>query len=106
MYSWKKYSYDYSDNKHYSDNNKHAYNEKYEKQNRWFYNNSDSCEKEKQNIENKITQLYCNNCGKYGHLFSNCVLPITSLGVIAFRKKTESEAGDHSSTLVVDGTVT
>ena len=30
---------------------------------------------------------YCNNCGKCGHLFSNCIVPITSLGIIAFRKK-------------------
>lgn len=30
---------------------------------------------------------YCNNCGKFGHLFSNCIVPITSLGIIAFRKK-------------------
>jgi len=28
---------------------------------------------------------YCNNCGKTGHLFHNCKMPITSLGVIAFR---------------------
>lgn len=27
----------------------------------------------------------CNNCGKYGHLFYNCKLPITSYGVICFR---------------------
>ena len=29
---------------------------------------------------------YCNNCGKTGHLFHNCKMPITSLGVIAFRE--------------------
>lgn len=29
---------------------------------------------------------HCNNCGKPGHLFSNCKMPITSSGVIAFRK--------------------
>jgi len=28
----------------------------------------------------------CNNCGKSGHIFSNCKMPITSYGVIAFRK--------------------
>ena len=27
----------------------------------------------------------CNNCGKQGHLFHQCKLPITSYGVIAFR---------------------
>lgn len=28
---------------------------------------------------------YCNNCGKQGHLYHQCKLPITSSGVIAFR---------------------
>ena len=28
----------------------------------------------------------CNNCGKQGHLFHQCKLPITSYGVIVFRK--------------------
>ena len=28
---------------------------------------------------------YCNNCGKQGHLFHQCKLPITSYGIIVFR---------------------
>ena len=28
----------------------------------------------------------CNNCGKAGHLFHQCKIPITSYGIIAFRK--------------------
>ena len=28
----------------------------------------------------------CNNCGKQGHLFHQCKLPITSYGIILFRK--------------------
>ena len=28
---------------------------------------------------------FCNNCGKNGHLFHQCKVPITSFGVIAFR---------------------
>jgi hypothetical protein len=28
---------------------------------------------------------FCNNCGKNGHMFNQCKLPITSFGVIAFR---------------------
>lgn len=32
---------------------------------------------------------YCNNCGKIGHMYSNCSVPITSIGVIAFRKTSE-----------------
>ena len=28
---------------------------------------------------------YCNNCGRKGHLYNQCKLPITSVGIIAFR---------------------
>jgi 8-oxo-dGTP pyrophosphatase MutT (NUDIX family) len=31
----------------------------------------------------------CNNCGKQGHMFHQCKLPITSYGIIAFRAKSE-----------------
>ena len=31
------------------------------------------------------TNIYCNNCGKSGHIFNNCKMPIISIGVIAFR---------------------
>ena len=31
----------------------------------------------------------CNNCGKHGHLFHQCKLPITSYGMIVFRKSAE-----------------
>ena len=30
------------------------------------------------------SEHYCNNCGKIGHLYSNCKLPIISIGIIAF----------------------
>jgi len=30
-------------------------------------------------------QQYCNNCGKQGHLYHQCKIPITSIGLIAFR---------------------
>ena len=26
----------------------------------------------------------CNNCGKLGHLYGNCKLPIISIGIVAF----------------------
>jgi len=29
---------------------------------------------------------YCNNCGKQGHIFHQCKMPITSIGIILFRK--------------------
>jgi 8-oxo-dGTP pyrophosphatase MutT (NUDIX family) len=38
---------------------------------------------------NKITTI-CNNCGKQGHMFHQCKLPITSYGIIVFRS---SEVG-------------
>ena len=28
---------------------------------------------------------YCNNCGKGGHVYHQCKLPITSIGIIVFR---------------------
>jgi 8-oxo-dGTP pyrophosphatase MutT (NUDIX family) len=31
----------------------------------------------------------CNNCGKPGHMFHQCKLPITSYGIILFRSSTE-----------------
>ena len=32
-----------------------------------------------------IRRTYCSNCGQAGHLFRNCMLPITSYGIIAIR---------------------
>lgn len=34
--------------------------------------------------------MFCNNCGKKGHLFYQCRMPITSNGVIVFRKTNDS----------------
>jgi 8-oxo-dGTP pyrophosphatase MutT (NUDIX family) len=28
---------------------------------------------------------FCNNCGKQGHIYNQCKVPITSIGIIAFR---------------------
>ncbi len=36
--------------------------------------------------ENYRSSIFCNNCGKIGHLFHQCKLPITSIGIIALRK--------------------
>ena len=35
--------------------------------------------------------MFCNNCGKQGHLFHRCKKPISSIGVIAFRKSQRFE---------------
>jgi 8-oxo-dGTP pyrophosphatase MutT (NUDIX family) len=32
---------------------------------------------------------YCNNCGKSGHSFHQCKIPILSIGIVAFRKNPE-----------------
>jgi len=29
--------------------------------------------------------MYCNNCGKDGHVYTNCKIPITSIGIVAYR---------------------
>ena len=34
---------------------------------------------------------YCNNCGKTGHVFHQCKIPITSIGIIAFRINLNNE---------------
>lgn len=39
--------------------------------------------------------VYCNNCGKKGHMFYNCCLPITSNGIIAFRKNSETNMFEY-----------
>ena len=36
-----------------------------------------------------MIKLVCNNCGKSGHQFHQCKLPITSYGIVAFRPSTE-----------------
>ena len=33
--------------------------------------------------------VFCNNCGKSGHLFHQCRLPITSIGIIVIRKNVD-----------------
>lgn len=35
--------------------------------------------------------LYCNNCGKQGHLYHDCKIPITSIGIILFQKTKNNE---------------
>jgi hypothetical protein len=32
------------------------------------------------------TYNFCNNCGKNGHAFHQCKYPITSIGIIPFKK--------------------
>ncbi len=39
--------------------------------------------------------LYCNNCGKTGHLFHQCKSPITSYGIIAFRENPHNQMREY-----------
>lgn len=48
-----------------------------------------------QKTNNKLANM-CNNCGKYGHLFHQCCLPITSCGIIAFTGSSSSNSTDNS----------
>ena len=36
-------------------------------------------------MNNNKKNIFCNNCGNFGHLFHQCKVPITSIGVIAMR---------------------
>ncbi len=36
-------------------------------------------------VTSSASETLCNNCGKYGHIFYMCNLPITSCGIIAMR---------------------
>jgi hypothetical protein len=38
-----------------------------------------------------MQSIFCNNCGKSGHLFHQCKHPITSNGIVLFRKKEANE---------------
>ena len=38
---------------------------------------------------------FCNNCGKLGHLFHQCKIPITSIGIILFRKNSEKQCLEY-----------
>ena len=40
---------------------------------------------------------YCNNCGKPGHVYHQCKLPITSYGVISVRK---NKLGEHEYLMI------
>jgi 8-oxo-dGTP pyrophosphatase MutT (NUDIX family) len=40
---------------------------------------------------------YCNNCGKTGHAFHQCKFPITSIGVIVYRKDVANEVAQGTN---------
>ena len=38
-----------------------------------------------------MKEYYCANCGKHGHIYKNCVLPVMSYGVILYRKNADKQ---------------
>jgi 8-oxo-dGTP pyrophosphatase MutT (NUDIX family) len=42
-----------------------------------------------------MTINFCNNCGKVGHYFQDCKTPITSLGIVAFRKNKKTNQNEY-----------
>ena len=53
-----------------------------------FNSNSNFNFNSNSNSKNNNSNI-CNNCGKHGHLFHQCKLPIVSYGIIAFRHSSE-----------------
>jgi 8-oxo-dGTP pyrophosphatase MutT (NUDIX family) len=43
----------------------------------------------KEYSNNSTISVYCNNCGKFGHVYHQCKHPITSVGLIVFTKKND-----------------
>jgi ADP-ribose pyrophosphatase YjhB (NUDIX family) len=109
---WKKYNSSTSTSSKYSSTytpySKYKYYDSNEDCGQTSHFDEDGAVKENRTYNNaQNTQQYCNNCGKYGHLFSSCVAPITSLGIIACRKKPtpSSEVGPELDANIIDGTV-
>lgn len=38
-----------------------------------------------------LSKQFCNNCGKQGHVYNQCKVPITSIGIITFRINNNAE---------------
>ncbi len=62
-----------------------------ENESSFFYEKNKTNKMNKTNKNNTINTYHnhniniCNNCGKPGHLFHQCKMPITSIGIIVFR---------------------
>ena len=50
---------------------------------------------------NKSSTLYCGNCGKEGHLYKDCHKPITSFGIICFRRVNYPSSYENTSTIEI-----
>jgi len=45
---------------------------------------------------------FCNNCGKPGHVYHNCKMPITSIGFIGFQIKSSNESSNNNNVVIKD----
>ena len=45
---------------------------------------------------------FCNNCGKPGHVYHNCKMPITSIGFIVFQIKSSNESLKENNVVIKD----
>ena len=43
---------------------------------------------------------FCNNCGNNGHVFYHCKYPITSIGIIVFRKNNDNKKTYKAKTII------
>jgi 8-oxo-dGTP pyrophosphatase MutT (NUDIX family) len=46
---------------------------------------------------NSKKHIFCNNCGKLGHLFHQCKVPITSIGIIAIRSNKNHKKSNNDN---------
>ena len=73
-------TYQHSNNQQNNSNNQHSNNQQ---------NNSNNQHSNLQTPQNRTFNNFCNNCGKNGHVFHTCKHPITSIGIIIFRKQAD-----------------
>ena len=48
-----------------------------------------------------MSENYCNNCGKLGHYYHHCKMPITSIGIIVFRYNTSVQSSSSDQQLIL-----
>ena len=76
-----------------------------ENESSFFYEKNKTNKMNKTNKNNTINTYHnhniniCNNCGKPGHLFHQCKMPITSIGIIVFRIVPNNDSNKMSNEL-------
>jgi len=46
-------------------------------------------------MSHRLNENFCQNCGKQGHVYQQCKIPITSFGIICFRKNTTNNTVEY-----------